>query len=308
MKFNDLLLSEQSDDPFEPLPKVKYLKGTAEELKHLKKELVYQTYFYEARYRQIVNMSDSIRRNFSVQAEGSGELEDAIEKHPRLEKYLNHQKYVNIEVYSQYFVLLNTPQALALQTRVDKIKQQWSTYRLKVHNIKQRVADLTKQLRNQRTLAKADEIVATGGGNASELTTDPTRIPEKLPKMLGMKPTLENPYYISGTHYAGNAEQIMQYLTPTYQKHYRELVAALKRNGLPGFTVMYFGGYGRTNLANFIAYAVDGKFVWRKYDVGRGSAMNYVYAKGIQVTNPLNGASQQRQDEWLRKTFPEYFE
>lgn len=174
------------------------------------------------------------------------------------------------------------------------------------------IREMERTLAVERKAAKVEKNDSIGPvDEASVLITDPKNMPKLLPTMVGLKPSLENPYLIRSAveKYAGHVSGFT--FTPTYTKYVDSINAALKRNGIPQFTIVYAGNYQKrtsnNNFWNYIVYGAGGKFVLKKYDVGGGSGQFFFYIKGVKTQNGFQNQTNAQQDQTLRKWFPEYF-
>jgi hypothetical protein len=132
------------------------------------------------------------------------------------------------------------------------------------------------------------------------------QIPPKISTVLNKPGKMENPYFKGDFYrYAGSVNGYQW--TSMYWEYYIFLKEAFERNNIPGFTIIYASTIlNKYKCTNFMAYAVDGKFCWKKYDVGGGSGQNNTFINGA-MRSPLWQHTTETQDELLRKWFPEYF-
>lgn len=308
MRFTEITLVEASSNPFEELPDEDAEKGNSPKyLKKIKAHEKHHQMILEIARRQLRSLSASIMHRFDVIDYSNVYTNQKMKQ--SLDSYIKDKQYLLLDFHTTKYIVRNTPEAVQFDKKINKLLRRIKTETAVVQTFKQEVTQLTKQLADERRKADALAALNTIVKVSEVLATEPAKVPKKLPKMLGLPPSLDNPYYMSGTHAAGLAKDVVLAIkmSSTFKKYYLLLSDALERNHLPGFTVMYYGAYGAQAITNFITYAVEGRLVWRKYDVGGGSGQNWLYVDGRQMVNPFTTNDKAKQDELLRKWFPEYF-
>jgi hypothetical protein len=180
------------------------------------------------------------------------------------------------------YYVLNTPQnqpiikrALERKERYEKISKQYDKVHAQINKLKREEAN--------RQLASKQSNKSAGA-----------QIPEsKVPATIHTgKSKFGNPYFQgSADRYAG--DPAFYPWTRQMLQVYHKLEEILTSHGFKGFTTIYAStvllGSGNfvSNLYNFAVIGADGKFIWRKYDMGHGSSQNIVYVAGkkMQTSN-----------------------
>lgn len=193
-----------------------------------------------------------------------------------------------------------SPETKKIRDRVSKL---WRKFQA----VKKQVA----QLKNQRETQAITAVRSSKSHKEPIIRMKIGDIPLKLPRMIGLPVSFENPYfYGKKDQYAGTVNGFP--FSDKLLVQYAMLSETLEKAGLPGFTQAYGSIYvkhGTSSHANFAIYGVDGKLLWRRYDPGTGVSNNRLYVKGNKIDEVINIINMPDAERVLMFStwFPEYF-